>query len=225
MFKTLKLLYKFLKEKCIFSFNFISAKLKKGRDLSLNLLISSIINRVDDFALRPLMKDDEEKLVKVATNVLVGKELDKYLKSLRPLMPLLNHDPAIKTMRIAWNSTWAPMDGHAQMIEKLEEQIINRYVRYVSRHIFTLLQPNKHKILLNVTAYEQLNNYQIPIGEQVLYKDPQQVESYLIDHLMGVLISYQANGIENFTYFISNMEREQYEQLSIKIQALFNFAE
>ena len=210
MLKILKLLYQFLKEKTYSCFDFIKSK---KRNLSINFFKNSSSDAVN--------KEKSNDLVNVAAHALVGKQLNDYLTSLKPLMPLLNYDPAIKTMGIEWNTSLSLKDEPAQIKERLEEQIINKYVRYVSRYIFVHLQPNKHKILLNATAHGELGSYQIPVGEQVLYKDPQQLENYLIDHLMGILVSYEANGMEDFAYFISNIDEEQYKELFIKIKTLF----
>ena len=210
MFKILKLLYQFIKKKTYSCFNFIK---NKKRALAINFFINSSSNTVDN--------DKPNFFANMAAHALIGEQLENYLRSLKPLMPLLNHDPAIKTMKIEWSTSFSPLNEPAQIKEKLEEQIINKYVRYVSRYIFVLLQPNQHKILLNATAHGQLGNYQVPVGEQVLYKDPQQVENYFIDNLMGILVSYQADGMEDFTYFISNIDEKQYKELFIKIKALF----
>lgn len=210
MYKILKLLYQFLKEKTYSCFDFIKSK---KRNLSINFFNNPPSTAVDN--------DKSNYLVNMAAHALVGKQLDNYLKSLKPLTPLLNYDPAIKSMKIEWNGSFSPLDEQAQIKERLEEQIINKYVRYVSRYVFVLLQPNKHKILLNATVHSQPTSYQIPVGEQVLYKEPQQIENYLIDHLMAVLVSYEATGMEDFTYFISNIDEQQYKELFIKIKALF----
>lgn len=218
MFKKLKLLYQYLKGMSYSCINFIR---NKGRALFLNLFFNPF-NRPTPFS-RESLKDilGSNYFVDMVANKLVGKELDKYLRSLKPAMPLINYDPAIKSMTIEWKSKFPPRDEPQLTKERFEEQIINRYVRYVSRHIFVLLQPSKHKILLNATAYAPMANYQVPIGEQVFYKDPQQLEDYLIDHLMAVLISYETDGVEDFIYFISNVDENLYQELSIKIKKLF----
>jgi hypothetical protein len=213
MFKILKLLYQFLKEKTLSSFDFIVGRRSKKHNFSMdffkNLSNSESTN------------DKSNDFINRAARALVGRQLDDYLTSLKPAHPLLNYDPAIKTMEIEWNTSYCGRDQPFEIKERLEEQIINKYVRYVSRYIFVLLQPNKHKILLNARVSSQLGSFQIPVGEQVVYKDPQQLENYLIDHLMGILVSYQANGMEDFTYFISNIDEQLYKELFIKIKTLF----
>lgn len=213
MFKILKSLYQFLKEKTYSCFDFIKSK-KHNFSIHFFKNLSS-----DTVLLRT--NDKSNKLVNLAVHALLGRQLDDYLTSFKPLMPFLNYDLAIKTMEIEWNTSFSSKDEQAQIKDRLEEQIINKYVRYVSRYIFVLLQPNNHKILLNATAHGELGSYQIPVGEQVLYKDPQQLENYLIDHLMGILVSYEATAMEDFTYFISNIDEQQYKELSIKIKTLF----